>query len=85
MVDPRTGHVHVVNDTCAPLPDAEVTLLIDGRPRRWRGSIDVDAVTFVGTADLDDAVDVEAIVEHHEIGRVANRYPLVILEAGRPR
>jgi beta-mannosidase len=84
MVDPRTGHVHVVNDTRAPLSDADVTLLVDGRPRRWRGSIDADAVTFVGTADLDDAVDVEAVVEHHEIGRVANRYPLVILEAGRP-
>ena len=84
-VDPRTGHVHVVNDTRSPIADAEVTVLVDGRPRRWRGYIDADAVTYVGTAELDDAVDVEAIVEHAETGRIANRYPLVILEAGRIR
>jgi beta-mannosidase len=83
MVDPRTGNVHVVNDTRVPLPDAEVTVLVDGRARRWRGYIESDGVTYVGTAELDDAVDVEAVVEHRDTGRVANRYPLLILEAGR--
>jgi beta-mannosidase len=85
MVDPRTGHVHVVNDTRRPIPDADVTVLVDGRARRWRGYIESDGVTYVGTAELDDAVDVEAVVEHADTGRVTNRYPLVILEAGRVR
>jgi beta-mannosidase len=85
MVDPRTGHVHVVNDSRAVVADAEVTVAIDGRGRRWRGDIDADAVVFVGSADLDDAVDVEVVLTHPDLGRVTNRYPLVILEAGRDR
>ena len=42
-----------------------------------------DAVVFVGCADLDDAVDVEVVLVHVDVGRVANRYPLLIVEAGR--
>jgi len=85
MVDPRTGNVHVVNDTRATILDAEVEIAVDGRIRLWRGGIDADAVVFVGTADLDDAVDVEVALAHPDLGRIANRYPLVILEAGRAR
>ena len=33
----------------------------------------------------DDAVDVEIVLTHADLGRIANRYPLVILEAGRAR
>jgi hypothetical protein len=36
-----------------------------------------------GAADLDDAVDVEVVLSQSAVGRIANRYPLVILEAGR--
>jgi hypothetical protein len=85
MVDPRTGNVHVANDTRRPIADAEVVVAVDGRTRHWRGDIDADAVVFVGTADLDDAVDVEIVLTHPDIGRIANRYPLVIVEAGRAR
>jgi len=85
MVDPRTGNVHVANDTHEPLVAAEVTIAVDGRTRQWRGDIDPSAVTFVGTAELDDSVDVEVVLSHSRLGRIANRYPLVILEAGRAR
>jgi beta-mannosidase len=85
MVDPRSRNVHVVNDTRRPIADAEVSVLVDGRARRWRGYVEADAVTFVGVAELDEAVDVEAVIEHPDVGRVVNRYPLVILEAGRVR
>jgi beta-mannosidase len=83
MVDPRTGNVHVANDTHRAIVDAEVVVAVDGRARHWRGEIDADAVVFVGCADLDDAVDVEVVLAHVDIGRVANRYPLLIVEAGR--
>jgi beta-mannosidase len=83
MVDPRTGNVHVVNDTRRAFDAASVVVAVDGRTRHWRGDIGADAVVFVGNADLDDAVDVEVVVSHPDVGRVANRYPLVILEAGR--
>jgi hypothetical protein len=83
MVDPRTGNVHVVNDTRGAFAGASIGVAVDGRTQSWRGDIDADAVVFVGGADLDDAVDVEVVLEHPDIGRVHNRYPLVILEAGR--
>jgi len=83
MVDPRTGNVHVVNDTRRSLVDAEVVVAVDGRVRQWRGDIAAREVVFVGAADIDDAVDVEVVLSQPDVGRVANRYPLVILEAGR--
>ncbi len=82
-VDPRTGNVHVVNDTRTPLAGAEVELAVDGRVHHWRGDIAADGVVFVGSAGLEDAIDVEVVLTHADLGRVANRYPLVILEAGR--
>jgi beta-mannosidase len=85
MVDPRTGNVHVANDTRDAIADAEVVVAVDGRTRHWRGDIGADAVTFVGTADLDDSVDVEVVLSHAGVGRIANRYPLLVLEAGRSR
>jgi beta-mannosidase len=85
MVDPRTGNVHVANDSHRTIVDAEVVVAVDGRTRRWRGDIAADTVAFVGRADLDDAVDVEVVLTHPDLGRVANRYPLVVVEAGRAR
>ena len=69
MVDPRTGNVHVVNDTRYAIVDAEVVVSVDGRLRRWRGDLDADAVVFIGSADLDDAIDVEVVLEHADTGR----------------
>jgi beta-mannosidase len=83
MVDPRTGKVHVVNDGRRALNNAQIEVTVDGRVRRWQGDIDADAIAFVGQVDLGDAVDVEAVLTHPVLGRVVNRYPLLILEAGR--
>jgi beta-mannosidase len=85
MVDPRTGQVHVVNDGRVGLPGADVEVVVDGRARRWRGDIDADALAFVGRVELGDAIDVEAVLTHPSVGRVVNRLPLLILEAGRGR
>jgi hypothetical protein len=83
MVDPRTGNVHVVNDTRASIDEAVIEVAVDGRVRRWTGDIGTERAVFVGRVDLTDAVDVEAILMHPTVGRVTNRYPLVVLEAGR--
>jgi beta-mannosidase len=79
MLEPRRGLVHVVNDTRRPLPGATVTVSVDGRTTRFAGDVGVDSVTYVGTVDLADAVDVELMLEHPATGTVANRYPLVVL------
>lgn len=83
MVDPRTGHVHVANDGRVALTGAEVEVVVDGRARRWQGDIDADALAYVGRVELGDAIDVEAVLSHPAVGRVVNRSPLLILEAGR--
>jgi beta-mannosidase len=83
MVDPRTGNVHVVNDARTPITEAVIEVAVDGRTRRWTGDVHTEAAVFVGRVDLTDAVDVEAVLTHPSFGRVANRYPLVVLEAGR--
>lgn len=83
-VDPRRGDVHVVNDTKVELRDATVEVLVDGRVRRFRGDVRPDAVTYVARVELSAAVDVEVSIAHDAIGAVANRYPLLVLEAGRP-
>jgi beta-mannosidase len=83
MVDPRTGHVHVVNDGRVALEDARIEVTVDGRARRWTGDVGADAIAFIGTVEIGDAVDVEAVLAHPRTGEVANRYPLLLLEAGR--
>jgi beta-mannosidase len=82
-IDPRTGSVHIVNDSREAIEQALIAVSVDGRLRRWRGSVEADAVAFVGRVELDDAVDVEVTLTHETAGRIANRYPLVVLEAGR--
>jgi beta-mannosidase len=83
MVDPRTGHVHVVNDGRAELDGADIEVTVDGRARRWHGDLDADGIAYVGRVELGDAIDVEAVLMHPSLGRVVNRYPLLLLEAGR--
>lgn len=83
MIDPRTGNVHVVNDDRVSLDGVAIEVVIDGRIRRWGGDIDAGAIAYVGRVDLGDAVDVEIALTHGATGRVVNRYPLLILEAGR--
>jgi beta-mannosidase len=83
MIDPRTGNVHVVNDERIGLDGITIEVVIDGRARRWGGDISAGDIAYVGSVDLGDAVDVEVSLTHAAIGRVVNRYPLLILEAGR--
>ncbi|MGQ0824921.1 MAG: glycoside hydrolase family 2 protein [Actinomycetota bacterium] len=81
MVEPRAGLVHVVNDTRDPLQGASVAVSVEGRVTRWTGDIPADGIAYVGTVDVADAVDVEVECSHPAIGRVVNRYPLLILRA----
>jgi beta-mannosidase len=83
MVDPRTGSVHVVNDTRAAFTNAVITITTDARTRRWQGDAGPSSLTYIGSIELEDAVDVEAVLEHAKVGRVVNRYPLLILESSR--
>jgi hypothetical protein len=83
MVDPRSGAVHVVNDTRRDLHDIVVEVTVDGRTRRFGGDTPADSLVYVGSVDLTEAVDVEVVLTHAAVGRVANRYPLLLLEAGR--
>jgi beta-mannosidase len=85
MVDPRTGHVHVVNDRHVALDDVVVEVVADGRAHRWTGDVPADGIAYVGTVALGDAVDVECVLEHDAIGRIVNRSPLLVLETGRSR
>ncbi len=85
MVDPRTGQVHIANDGRVALTGADIEITVDGRGRRWHGDVDADALAYVGRVELGDAIDVEAVFMHPSLGRVVNRYPLLILEAGRGR
>ena len=82
MVEPRAGLVHVVNDTRTGLNGAELEVSVDGRVTRWTGDIPADGIAFVGRVELGDAVDVDAVLEHPDTGRVLNRYPLLALRAG---
>jgi beta-mannosidase len=83
MVEPRRGLVHVANERREPLADALVEVHVDGRIHRFTGDVEADAVTYVGTVDLADAIDVEVVLEHPVVGRVTNRYPLLVLDACR--
>ena len=83
MVDPRTGAVHVVNDSRTAFAAAEITVTADGRTRRWQGDLAPSSLAYIGSIAIDDAVDVEAVLEQRALGRVVNRYPLLILESSR--
>ncbi len=72
MVDPRTGNVHVANDTPRALHDATIEVSAGGRTRRWRGDLDAGAVAFVGRVDVDGASRIEARLSHPEVGRIVN-------------
>ncbi len=58
MVDPRTGDVHVVNDTLDRFEDAVVEVDVDGIVRTFAGTIEPDSLTWVGAVDIADATAV---------------------------
>ena len=81
MVEPRAGLVHVVNDTHDELTEAEVEVSVDGRTARWTGDVPADGIAYVGTVEVTDAVDVDVVLRHPQVGRIVNRYPLLALHA----
>jgi beta-mannosidase len=85
MLEPRQGLVHVVSELREALTGAVVEVNIDGRLQRFTGDVAPDAVTYIGKVELEDAVDVDVVLEHPAVGRVDNRYPLLVLEACRPK
>jgi hypothetical protein len=66
-----------------PLVNAVVEVQVDGRAFRFAGDVEPDAVTYVGTVEIGDAIDVEVALDHPICGRVTNRYPLLVLDACR--
>jgi beta-mannosidase len=52
MVDPRTGDVHVVNDTLDRFDHATVEVDVDGVVRRFAGTIEPDSLTWVGGVEI---------------------------------
>ena len=85
MVEPRAGLVHVVNDTRVGLNGAELEVSVDGRVTRWTGDIPADGIAFVGRVELGDAVDVDAVLEHPDTGRVAQSLPAPRPPSGHAR
>jgi beta-mannosidase len=83
MVEPREGLVHVVSELRTPLAGAVVEVEVDGSVHRWTGDVAPDAVTYIGTVPLGDAVDVEATLRHPSVNTVRNRYPILLLGACR--
>ena len=81
MLDPRTGAVHVVSELRAQLPGAEIEVMLDGRPRRFRGHVPADGLAYVGSVDARGAREVVVTLEHFDTGTVVNRYPPRLFEA----
>jgi beta-mannosidase len=83
MIEPRAGIVHVVSELRRPLDGAVIEVWADERVHRFTGDVPADGICFVGFVGLGGAVDVEVALEHPAVGRVVNRYPLLVLEACR--
>lgn len=84
MLEPRSGAVHVVNDTRDDLADIVVrvrdTASVHGV---WSGPVGARSVTFVGRVPevRTPRGDVVVTLEHAGLGTVENRYPASMLEA----
>jgi beta-mannosidase len=84
MVEPRKGLVHVASELRDELPDAVIELRGDARRLGcFRGTIDADAVTYVGRVDLDGVMDAAVTLEHPKLGRIENRYDALLLASVR--
>jgi beta-mannosidase len=84
MVEPRKGLVHVASELRDELSDAVVEVRGDGRRLgRFTGTIDADAVTYVGRVDLDGVTEASVTLEHPALGRIENRYDTRLLASVR--
>jgi beta-mannosidase len=82
MVEPRDGLVHVASERRDALAGAVIEVRGDARRLGcFTGDVDGDAVTYVGRVDLDGVGDASVALEHPAVGRIENRYDLLIFES----
>ena len=84
-VDPRTGEVHVVNETRTTLRGAVLTVEVDSDVRRFSGIVTAGAVTYVGEVDVREALSISVTLEHPDAGTVRNSYGELLLRLVRAR
>ena len=85
MVDPRTGAIHVVNETRATLREADVSVDVDGTTRKFRGDVAAEAVTFVGEVGVREARAITITLEHPDVRDIGNAYGELLLRLIRAR
>jgi beta-mannosidase len=91
MLDPRTGHVHVVNELRTAFPGAEIEVRIGeavpSGPDRWHfgGDLAADSLAYVGTVDLPPGSRAVTVVLHHPaLDPVENSYGETFLWGASP-
>ena len=83
MIDPRTGAIHVVNETRSELGGATVTVDVDENVRRFGGDVSARTVTYVGEVAVREARAIGITLEHPDIGVVHNGYGELLLRLVR--
>lgn len=76
VVDPRTGDVHVVNDTRRPFTGT-VEIDVDGAVSRFEGTVDADAIAWVGRVEVAGARRVVTTLDDGDT-TVVHRAPLPV-------
>jgi beta-mannosidase len=85
MVDPRTGHVHVVNELRTPFPGAEIHVRVGEQTWAFAGDLAADSLAHVGRVEIPaGASRADVILRQSDLGVVTNRYGAVLLSGGRP-
>jgi beta-mannosidase len=85
MLDPRAGHLHVVNELRTPLPGAEIDVRIADATWSFGGDLAADSLAYVGHVDLPaDAHRIEVVLRHPDLGEIRNPYEAALLNATRP-
>ena len=86
MVDPRTGHVHVVNELRTPFPGAEIEVRIGDATTAFGGDLAADSLAYVGKVLLPrDCGAVTVVLHHPDLDSVENSYGDALLRAALPR
>jgi beta-mannosidase len=85
MVDPRTGHVHVVNELRTPFPGTEIEVRVDDKAWAFGGDLAADSLAYVGRVEIPaGASRIDVVLRQPDLGEVTNRYGAVLLSSARP-